>query len=66
MRGQGIPGAGVTLGCGVGFGWGMTGLGAGATTIRKVHPSNFMVKSHLVMPITFTWKELVILAVTTT
>ena len=44
MRGQGIPGAGVTSGCRVGFGWVMTGLGAGATTIRKVYPSSFMVK----------------------
>ena len=44
MRGQGIPRAGVTLGCGVGFGWVIAGLGAGATTIRKVYTSNFMVK----------------------
>ena len=28
MRGQSVPGAGVTLGCGVGF-------GAGATAVRK-------------------------------
>ena len=35
MRGQNVPGAGVTLGCGVGFGWVTTGLGAGATAVRK-------------------------------